>query len=328
LLYKEVEYVGQGNDSGKAMNYLESLSPNIKCMRHPNKFLGGSTAILWSHHEKLVVVDRNLAFVGGIDLAYQRWDDEQHRVCDEDGVFFPGGDYRQPATGLFKPCKVPFVAPGSQPAADDGAGGPEVEVHQPRESLPVAAAALMDADDTPVEIQVESVVDFGVQSDERLSHHNAEHMVASSYDEHQGQEVHMMPTEANMAYAAAAANADASLGPGSGSPLDDDDNRSCADTAEERLAKLAINPRSPHSPGDDDSNIGGMGALDSSPSPDPSPSFSGKKTIMDDFKAAGRGMNRVASGLKVKAAKLKEKANSPKPAVAQPVETREAYPRM
>jgi hypothetical protein len=44
---------GQGNDSLKAMRYLESLSSvgNVECMRHPNKFLGGSTAILWSHHE-------------------------------------------------------------------------------------------------------------------------------------------------------------------------------------------------------------------------------------------------------------------------------------
>jgi phospholipase D1/2 len=58
LLYKEVDYVGQGNDSLRAKTYLESLSPNIRCIRHPNKFLGGSTAVLWSHHEKVIVVDR------------------------------------------------------------------------------------------------------------------------------------------------------------------------------------------------------------------------------------------------------------------------------
>lgn len=117
LLYKEVELAGQGNDSGKAAKYLEDLSPNIQCMRHPNKFIGGSTAVLWSHHEKLVVVDRygtdrrllhtfcisnirtcdfeiitflilcrNIAFVGGIDLAFNRWDDENHNVADEDGL--------------------------------------------------------------------------------------------------------------------------------------------------------------------------------------------------------------------------------------------------
>ncbi|RYH29673.1 hypothetical protein EON65_07690 [archaeon] len=86
LLYKEVEHIGQGNDSGKVKQKLESLSPNIHVLRHPNKFFGGSTAMLWSHHEKIVVIDRNVAFLGGVDLAFQRWDDEKHRVTDEDGV--------------------------------------------------------------------------------------------------------------------------------------------------------------------------------------------------------------------------------------------------
>lgn len=58
LIYKEVDYVGQGNESLKAKTYLESLSPNIRCIRHPNKFMGGSTAVLWSHHEKTVTIDR------------------------------------------------------------------------------------------------------------------------------------------------------------------------------------------------------------------------------------------------------------------------------
>lgn len=33
-----------------------------------------------SHHEKLVIVDRRVAFVGGVDLARSRWDDRQHQV--------------------------------------------------------------------------------------------------------------------------------------------------------------------------------------------------------------------------------------------------------
>ncbi|CAE7850520.1 Pld1, partial [Symbiodinium microadriaticum] len=57
LLYKEVEMSRQGNNSLRAKKYLEGISPNIKCIRHPNKFFGSTTAILWSHHEKLVIVD-------------------------------------------------------------------------------------------------------------------------------------------------------------------------------------------------------------------------------------------------------------------------------
>ena len=50
---------------------------------------------------------RSIAFVGGIDLAYNRWDDGNHQVADEDGLLFPGKDYRQPAEGGFKPVRQP-----------------------------------------------------------------------------------------------------------------------------------------------------------------------------------------------------------------------------
>ena len=40
---------------------------------------GGS---LWSHHEKTVVIDQTLAFVGGIDLCYGRWDTHEHPLND------------------------------------------------------------------------------------------------------------------------------------------------------------------------------------------------------------------------------------------------------
>ncbi len=49
---------GQGNDSNKAKNYLLNLSPNIFVIRHPNKLFGRTKAVLWSHHEKLVIIDR------------------------------------------------------------------------------------------------------------------------------------------------------------------------------------------------------------------------------------------------------------------------------
>jgi hypothetical protein len=58
LLYKEAKYVGQGNDSRNVMKKLENLSSNIHVIRHPNKFIGGSTTLLWSHNEKMVVIDR------------------------------------------------------------------------------------------------------------------------------------------------------------------------------------------------------------------------------------------------------------------------------
>lgn len=40
-----------------------------------------------SHHEKLVVIDGRLAFVGGIDLAEGRWDTPEHRIKDPRRTF-------------------------------------------------------------------------------------------------------------------------------------------------------------------------------------------------------------------------------------------------
>ena len=47
--------------------YLESLHENIKIIRHPI-----ISPIKWSHHQKIVCVDQNIAFVGGIDLCFGR----------------------------------------------------------------------------------------------------------------------------------------------------------------------------------------------------------------------------------------------------------------
>ena len=45
-----------------------------------------SSVYLWAHHEKIVVIDQSVAFVGGIDLAYGRWDDREHRLTDVGSV--------------------------------------------------------------------------------------------------------------------------------------------------------------------------------------------------------------------------------------------------
>ncbi|KAJ6660957.1 hypothetical protein lerEdw1_016977 [Lerista edwardsae] len=79
MLYKEVE-LALGINSEYSKRTLMRLHPNIKVMRHPDHV--SSTVYLWAHHEKLVVIDQSIAFVGGIDLAYGRWDDNEHRLTD------------------------------------------------------------------------------------------------------------------------------------------------------------------------------------------------------------------------------------------------------
>ncbi|KAF3705943.1 Phospholipase D2 [Channa argus] len=79
LLYKEVE-LALGIKSDHSKRTLMNMHPNIKVMRHPDHV--SSVVILWAHHEKMVAIDQTIAFVGGIDLAFGRWDDSQYRLTD------------------------------------------------------------------------------------------------------------------------------------------------------------------------------------------------------------------------------------------------------
>ena len=53
---------------------------------------------IYSHHEKLVVVDNTFAFIGGLDLAYGRWDTPEHKLNDDptdrDVQLWKGKDYK------------------------------------------------------------------------------------------------------------------------------------------------------------------------------------------------------------------------------------------
>nr|XP_032632650.1 phospholipase D2 [Chelonoidis abingdonii] len=79
LLFKEVE-LALGINSDYSKRALMLLHPNVKVMRHPDHV--SSVVFLWAHHEKLVVVDQSVAFLGGLDLAYGRWDDHHYRLTD------------------------------------------------------------------------------------------------------------------------------------------------------------------------------------------------------------------------------------------------------
>uniref|UniRef100_A0A8C0J6Y7 phospholipase D n=1 Tax=Chelonoidis abingdonii TaxID=106734 RepID=A0A8C0J6Y7_CHEAB len=79
MLFKEVE-LALGINSDYSKRALMLLHPNVKVMRHPDHV--SSVVFLWAHHEKLVVVDQSVAFLGGLDLAYGRWDDHHYRLTD------------------------------------------------------------------------------------------------------------------------------------------------------------------------------------------------------------------------------------------------------
>ncbi|XP_061659758.1 phospholipase D2 isoform X2 [Syngnathoides biaculeatus] len=93
MLYKEVE-LALGINSEHSKRTLMDMHPNIKVMRHPDHV--SSVVLLWAHHEKMVAIDQTVAFVGGIDLAFGRWDDSRYRLTDLDVADVkPRGDPRE-----------------------------------------------------------------------------------------------------------------------------------------------------------------------------------------------------------------------------------------
>ena len=94
ILYKEVT-LALTNDSYYSKTQLEKLHKNIKVLRHPKDMI-----FLWSHHEKILIIDQEIAFLGGLDLCYGRFDTQTHHLkdiaCDDNQKFegmFPGIDY-------------------------------------------------------------------------------------------------------------------------------------------------------------------------------------------------------------------------------------------
>lgn len=92
IIFKEVTFALPINSYHTKIS-LERLHPNINVQRHPDH-LGG--ILLWAHHDKLVVVDQSIAFIGGIDLAFGRYDSCEHSLVD----YHPGQDTNIRWTGL------------------------------------------------------------------------------------------------------------------------------------------------------------------------------------------------------------------------------------
>lgn len=94
ILYREVK-LALSNDSYYTKKTLQGLHKNIRVLRHPRDYF-----FLWSHHEKIIIVDQEIAFLGGLDLCYGRYDTRKHLLkdfnCDDNEKFegmFPGIDY-------------------------------------------------------------------------------------------------------------------------------------------------------------------------------------------------------------------------------------------
>ncbi|CAD0094222.1 unnamed protein product [Aureobasidium vineae] len=109
-------------DSEYTKASLLDLHPNICVQRSPNQFR--QNQFFWAHHEKLVVIDNAMAFVGGVDLCFGRWDDPHHSLTDDKLTGFeldmegprtadncqvwPGKDYSNPRVQDFYALDRPY----------------------------------------------------------------------------------------------------------------------------------------------------------------------------------------------------------------------------
>ncbi|KAG0262982.1 hypothetical protein BG011_009480 [Mortierella polycephala] len=98
VVYKEVS-LALTLDSAHTKIWLQDLHPNIQVQRHPDHLKVNSTQF-WAHHEKICVIDCRLAFIGGLDLCFGRYDSRTHQLADYHpsgkGTVWPGLDYSNP----------------------------------------------------------------------------------------------------------------------------------------------------------------------------------------------------------------------------------------
>ncbi|KAL1305379.1 hypothetical protein AAFC00_002273 [Neodothiora populina] len=107
IVYKEVSQALTCN-SAHTKHALSALCPKgspgygkIHVMRHPDHNVfenAGDMTFYWAHHEKFIVIDYELAFIGGLDLCFGRWDQKQHPLSDVhpagvENELFPGQDF-------------------------------------------------------------------------------------------------------------------------------------------------------------------------------------------------------------------------------------------
>ncbi|SCV01872.1 LAME_0G19064g1_1 [Lachancea meyersii CBS 8951] len=99
-----------GTDSSWTKHSMLNLHPNIHLIRSPNQWL--QNTYFWAHHEKMTVIDHSIAFMGGIDLCYGRFDTPEHVLKDDNPDFkkqnFPGKDYSNARVCDFYDLDKPF----------------------------------------------------------------------------------------------------------------------------------------------------------------------------------------------------------------------------
>ncbi|KAI9486219.1 MAG: hypothetical protein EXX96DRAFT_626299 [Benjaminiella poitrasii] len=113
IIYKEVA-MALPLFSHNTKRHLLGLSRNIHVQRHPSRALDifkKDNIFFWAHHEKICVVDHAVAFLGGIDQCFGRWDTPAHILVDDlpfEHQVWPGKDFSNPRIIDFHTLDKPF----------------------------------------------------------------------------------------------------------------------------------------------------------------------------------------------------------------------------
>ena len=120
IMYRNIESAIPIDSEYSKFSLLD-LHPNVFVQRSPNQIR--QNTFFWAHHEKLCLIDHTVAFVGGIDLCFGRWDTPQHPVVDDKPTGFedvnmpkdaehcqlwPGKDYSNPRIQDFFALHKPY----------------------------------------------------------------------------------------------------------------------------------------------------------------------------------------------------------------------------
>ena len=66
-------------NSKHTLETIKKLNKNINIIRYPVD----QDTLLWSNHEKIVIIDRIIGYVGGYDLCWGRYDTNRHPIFEE-----------------------------------------------------------------------------------------------------------------------------------------------------------------------------------------------------------------------------------------------------
>lgn len=96
LMWNETN-LGVQLGSGHAKRWFQSCHPNIHVIRHPKRY-----PLSWSHHQKCAVIDQEIAFVGGIDICFMRYEQLEFKLLDNESKIFIGKDYGNLTTTVIR----------------------------------------------------------------------------------------------------------------------------------------------------------------------------------------------------------------------------------